>query len=704
MIKSIKARFFRKHEALEVSLTNGLNVIRGPNEAGKSTLLEIVMYCLGGSSCLRDTLAETVTWGRKDKELWGETVMCSGGVEYTFTRSPAGAEVNYSGLKITGQKEVTAFAAMLMGADMKTASSMMLATQSGILGALDEGPSAVSALMGKLADFDLIDTIVENAQKRLTLGSDVPLKDKLATAEAELEACPKPDPITLVDMTAGVEAMNRRIEMEKKRRAEELYPVLDKAQTAYSVARQHNEERDRLATSVELASSQVASCQTALATAAAAALVRPTPEELATSREAVRLLGQVDEEVRTHQLFLSLPAYPEVFWDTDQASFEVALDAMKADRQKIINDRTLLEGEKRGLKFITDGKCPTCGHASVDAEHVASHNDDIKKQIATLDAKMAALSTAELDGDLEAMANISSLAWKRAAALRPIPAERLAWDMSVFPPRVSWNGDVPTATDAGPARKALADLEAQERAAAIAEGQAVAHRQTLVTLQATLVELATKLGTVQPIDLAPLEAASTAAFALYTTSDEFLATLNHALGEMVAERDKLSQQNALSEQTRAGLAARIAEYQADIKKLGANNALVLKLKKVKPAITDHLWNNVLAAVSSFFSELRGEQSMVTKDADGFKVNSKSAGSLSGSTKDVLALAMRVALTKTFVPQTSLMVLDEPASGCDTSRTANMLGFLSGVGFQQVLLASHDELSCSVADNLVELGV
>jgi ABC-type Mn2+/Zn2+ transport system ATPase subunit len=63
----------------------------------------------------------------------------------------------------------------------------------------------------------------------------------------------------------------------------------------------------------------------------------------------------------------------------------------------------------------------------------------------------------------------------------------------------------------------------------------------------------------------------------------------------------------------------------------------------------------------------------------------------------------VALTKTFVPHATFMTLDEPAHGCDMERTGNVLGFLSGVGFEQVLLASHDELSEAVADQVIALG-
>lgn len=135
----------------------------------------------------------------------------------------------------------------------------------------------------------------------------------------------------------------------------------------------------------------------------------------------------------------------------------------------------------------------------------------------------------------------------------------------------------------------------------------------------------------------------------------------------------------------------------------ANNLLIKKLKAIKPAVTNHLWSIVLGAVSAMFTQVRGEASVVTKDDSGFKVNGWSAANFSGSTLDLLALTMRAALTKTFIPHAPFLSLDEPAHGSDTDRTGSILGFLASSGFDQVLLASHDELSESVANNVINLN-
>ena len=87
---------------------------------------------------------------------------------------------------------------------------------------------------------------------------------------------------------------------------------------------------------------------------------------------------------------------------------------------------------------------------------------------------------------------------------------------------------------------------------------------------------------------------------------------------------------------------------------------------------------------------------------GFKVNGREVPALSGSTLDILGLAMRVALTRTFLPSAPFIVLDEPAAACDEQRTHNMLAFIAGAGVEQVILCSHDGSSVAVSDAVLEL--
>lgn len=148
------------------------------------------------------------------------------------------------------------------------------------------------------------------------------------------------------------------------------------------------------------------------------------------------------------------------------------------------------------------------------------------------------------------------------------------------------------------------------------------------------------------------------------------------------------------------LQQRLEDARSQLSELQKNNAFVKEVKKLKPLITEHMWSKALAAISNYFSDLRGQQVVVTRDGGSFKFNGKPASSLSGSGKDILAIAIRAALGRVFLPHIGMIVLDEPAHGSDEDRTARILGFLSKCGYEQIVLASHDPLSESVADNII----
>ena len=133
-----------------------------------------------------------------------------------------------------------------------------------------------------------------------------------------------------------------------------------------------------------------------------------------------------------------------------------------------------------------------------------------------------------------------------------------------------------------------------------------------------------------------------------------------------------------------------------------NNTLLKKIRALRPQVADKLWSRVLAAVSVMFTRIRGEKSIVTKDKDGFKVNGQAVESLSGSTLDALGVAIRTALSRTFLPHCGFALMDEPFASFDALRTLSAVSFIRQSGIDQVLLITHEDLSESIADNLIEL--
>lgn len=707
MLKSITLKKFRKHEDLTVNFTGGLNALRGANEAGKSTLQEAILYALYGSKTLRTTLADTVTWGHKESELKVSLVFEHGGVDHTFERSKAGATIFVAGKPhVTGQNEVTAFAAEMLGADAKIAGMLMLATQADLRGSMDEGPTAVSALIARLADFDTVDKIVERANERLILGAEKPYADRLEEAKSLLAGLGEAPVLSghdaaadklLADATAS-EAMLRT----------ELQPKIDAAQAELTKAEQHNTSIDLLQAQLPTLRQQALTALQRIETLNATIAGKPQDAELAKARADVEDSRKAGLRLKVYRAIGQLPAYPTDFWDADEASFRAELQDLNTRLAAVRAKASQIEGSitAANRRRITNGKCPTCGSTKTSDEHVAAHNAGVDQEVAGLRAELQAAQTTgqELAGDIAAMQKVEAAAKPFVAMVAQLANTDypVNIDLKVYPPTVSWVGE-PPAADRYDAAVTLTQLERKLEAATRAEGELVAVQQQSEGVAADILAVEARLAALERVNVEPLLAAVQAARSKQA----------EALGLVQGYRDQaraLQQQHAAEveavrnhEARRTSLVERIEQTEKDLKALTFNNTLMKKLKGLKPAITDHLWSTVLSSVSTFFSQIRDEQSVVTKDAQGFKVNGHSIESLSGSTLDALAVATRVSLTKTFVPHVDFLALDEPAHGADQARTGNLLGFLASCGFKQVLLATHDPLSDSVAQNVILLG-
>lgn len=707
MLKTLKLTCFRKHEDLAVEFGEGLHVLRGPNESGKSTLLEGILYAYFGSRVLRTTLDETVTAGHPDRDLRVELTHLAEGHEFRFQRSKAGATLLRDGVVfVTGQDAVSTYAAQLLGADFKTASVLMLAGQSDLLGALTGGPTAVSSLISKLADFDLIDRLLDRAQADLTLGAEAPFEQRVVSAQAELDAAhaavPKGDPEAL---RAEGALLQERLQEQNQLLSDVLIPERDQALAALTAANERNGkladieyQRRRLTSDVE---AMAAGC----AALAGGASAGPSEETLAAAEQAVRSLEDVTGLVKAYAALQALPKRPAVVWDEGEERFNEELQRMLSLHATLLPEHRAVQArvEERKRARITSGKCPTCGHAAVSDEHVATHNAKVDEEVRLLEATArAALARYDEAGrDLRTLQDLQKSAAPFLKAVKDFGhLAQVVVDLSLYPPTLRWEGAAPDPLARRQAEEALTGLRRAQEKAQQARGALAARQADLLSLQERLAQLPAPEA---PVDTLPLAEVAQRTGAAVQATQQAVQQLLTLVNSKRAEADLLEALIGQARQRVTAAESSLQVMQAALVDLRRNNLLVRKLKGLKPLIADKLWAMVLAATSTMFSQLRGTPSVVSKDSDGFKVNGAGVSGLSGSTQDVLALALRVALTKTFVPGCMTLTLDEPAHGSDVNRTGNILGFLAGAGFPQVLLASHDELSESVADRVILLG-
>lgn len=707
MIEKLTLTNFRKHEDLVLDFVVGLNVVRGSNEAGKSTLQEAVGYALFGSKALRTNFADTVTWGRPESSMRVELTLNIAGRRLTFSRGKSGAEVIEDGrVIVTGQNEVSLYAANLLGCDGTAAANLMIASQNAMRGSLEQGPKATAAMIEQLADFDLFDTLIERIQTNRVVGAPATFEARVTEAEARLDAfVPAPAPDT-AGHTTWLESSGAEVVALNSRIADYLKPALRAAEKARDEVDQrvkaHTEAQADLAQALK---TQAEHAQQRDQFASDAARIEVSPAELASAEATLNELLQASERVALHKLFQTLPTCPHEF-EGGEAEFNTWLEGRRADLQSTKDKRSeaLTKVQVLEAGLITSSMCGYCGQDVSAFPDVAKKNEDLRAGIAA--AKLAAASflgqSQGIEAEITAGRSIE-VAFRQAQPTIYRLLGSVTVDRDFVPHRVTWIGEVPAVVDTAPAKAEVDRLKreaalhtqlkakAEAMASILVDDAAHVERTKVKADHYAMPDDADALASAYIDARDALWAAEAKVLAIAAEDKERCNTYNQAVAVFDARQ---------GEQQR--LQAAVASAKKDLDDLAFNNTLLKKVRAARPVIADKLWNTVLAAVSTMFSQMRGEPSAVSKDGGGFKVNGQPIESLSGSTLDILGLAIRTALVKTFIPHAPFLLLDEAAAACDEDRTGALLGFVAGAGFEQVVLVTHESASEAVADNVIQL--
>lgn len=707
MLKRLTLKNFRQHEDRTIDLTAGLNVVRGANEAGKSTLIEAIAYALFGSKACREPLAQVVTWGKPENTLAVELLLAADGVEYVFTRSPKGAEVNYPGGRVVGQSQVSAKAQELLGSDPVVAGKLMLASQGSIRGALEEGATKTMKLIEELADFAVIDHVMELLQGSYVTGPTLTAEDRLTRAEAALraaqDAATPPDTAALIDKIGRMSIMAGKFQ---KQIDNDLKPGYETARGNLNAAEGALKQRQGLQESLQHTRQGHAKRLQEREAAVAASKLGVDPKALEAAREAVQRAQGADVQ-RAVWLACSALKLPETHWEGSRASFDEQVAIATSGTYELRLSITQWQEQQKGLVESYHGhgsKCKACGQALPNAAAIEAHNREVDAKVKALDVALATARRhlAAAEGDLAGLKAVEKAAQPFYAFLARYPDNVTDNDTTV-PPGLVWNGPVPEEVDVVNLRRILANLEKAEKDAAAAR---VRSEMLGVQLDDDDQRIAMLQQQIEDCAYADKLPEARAAFeAVEGAYNDSLARLTLLRVEKADAESQIKALQAAHEQAKRGVGlaeASVKVSRGELDDLIFNNALLKRIKTARPLIADRLWNIVLTAVSTYFSAMRGARSLVTRQGNQFLVDGKPVEGLSGSTLDILGLAIRLALTKTFLPMSPFLILDEPAAAMDDSRTQSTLGFLVASGFTQTLLVTHDEQSESVADNLITI--
>jgi DNA repair exonuclease SbcCD ATPase subunit len=710
MLNQITLTCFRKHQALTIDFTNGIQVIRAGNECGKSSLLEGIGYALFGARALRTTFDQAVTWGEDAKRLKVSLTLTVGDATYTFTRGKSGAEVLFQGkVFVTGQDAVTSFASHLLGADVGTANKLMVASQNSIRGALEEGPKALSQMIEDLAGFDTFDRILGEASTKLALGSPAMAEDRLKRAEASLtdmlsSVPPEPD---VVEYEKALGEMQAKLD-----RWTEQLPGLRTASAGAVKAWQDGSalylKRVALEEKVDRALRTLKDADKLVKELMPATKVVVDTSPIEWLKEQIALSLDHNKRKAAYKAFLELPHGSRL--NVSSEAFSQMLrgsdTAVSVLNSKIADLRYAEKGLK-AKRFDSD-TCSKCGQKLPDATRIAAVNAEVDKELGA--CRLAIVDLEEkLDKEREyqkKLTDLAAFATRYTAAADQI-RDYVVWDITTYPGTATWNGPVPEgdAADVVALRRRILDIETQAKAVDSAKAKlelAVEQMSKADDNYLAAVKAFADFDGPTAEDIVALTAVKDQAIADEQVAEGTLIVTKAEMAALTKEHEAAVALWTMAQKRVESTRAAIAECKEEIKVLAFNNALVKKLRAIRPIIANKLWNTVLASVSVMFSTMRKEESWVTKEGSGFMVNGQPVESLSGSTLDILGMAIRCAMLRTFLPQCGLLVLDEPGHGCDSERVESMLGFLKGVNFQQTLLVSHEEVSETVADNLIIL--
>jgi DNA repair exonuclease SbcCD ATPase subunit len=710
MLEKLTTKNFRKLTDHTFNFTEGLNVILGDNEQGKSTMLEAFGYLLNGTSALRDPIEHVVTWGQPVNTLSVEGVLVFDGVRYNAKRSKRGAEITYGDQRVVGQKECTAFFARLLGADPKVAAKLIMAKQGEIRGALDSEGEAVK-LIEKLANFDIIDYVLELVTTHRVTGPTASAEDRVTRCEQAVEAAKaavvEPDVDTAQDHLSAYRAeladlvvvVDGALKVQHDEHLAELNRVTRSRDRGAMLSQQLNAAiTNRAQWVVQRDDAQVASEKA------------PHPDELSRAEAQLEAGRSVLLRLAAYEKVQKFArSYPDAFWDEGPEALQVAIDDARAAAERIRIEHAEMNGEISALEKQKKGSgsdtCGACGQKLPDAEARAKHLAELQDKLTGLYARRGGVATAMQEASDE---HAALLAVQRSGAAYDLLAAEMGDLVEVnrmmVPCEVTWKGEPPQPVDVSDVQMQIRTLKRQGELAAQAAARVDVLAQQITQCDADIDRLQAEMAQCTCTD-----AVAIAQMNYDRVNSEYqmkygrVSELRFHIGQLQNEVDAAQ---AVYQQQMLAVSKAEEELQRannDLKTLIFNNDLLKKVRAARPVISDKLWTVVLSAVSNYFSAMRGQQSIITREGNEFMCDGKPiAGGLSGSALDLLGLSIRMALSQTFLPTTSFLSLDEPAAAMSEGRTKSMLGFLVGAGFEQTLLVTHDEVSETVAQNLITI--
>lgn len=701
MITQLQLTHFRQHQQLTLDFQTGITVIRGANESGKSTLFEAITFALFGiRACRNNDLSAWNADANSHKVVLKFTL---DNIHYIVKRSARSAEINWQGGRVTGQADVSRFCEELWQLKPNTGSKLMFVGQNAMRGILAEGGVKTAQMIEQLADFDQIEQWIHILQTEFDIGKTElheqtlqHLQQQLLTQQTEFNTLPDPN--------QQAQQLQQQLHTEQTQYQTQLNQLKQQQQQLIQTQQQAetiSQQQHQLQRQLDHAQADLAATERILNTP----LLQFDPNILIQAENHLQALQQQHQLWQDYCLAKDYQTSPQrVAMSLHELQNTVA--HLEQTLQQQHTQQATLMGEINSLKqhLHTDLACPTCHRPWDNIEHMQQTNQLTEQRIAQL--------TQQHQQQAQHIQQQSQRLTKLHALLHyPLPnlPEHSHWQPITdahYPPCFQWTLPIPeaiTPTMLADAQHTYEHAQRQQQRWQDQHSHLQAAQQRQHSLQQHITQLQQQLAelpSILPLTDIYLEM-NNLTHQLRTTEQQ-LQHVQHALQHFDQTTQPWFDQYQKQQQQIQQLQDHIAHYQTTIQDIQLNNQLLKALRAIKPKIANHIWQTVCSTISHYFSLMRSQPSIISKGDNGFMVDGKDVQSLSGSTLDILGIAIRIALTKTFLPHCRFLFLDEPFAACDAERQTQALGFITSIGFEQVIMISHASLTETVADYVIEL--
>jgi exonuclease SbcC len=718
VLQALRLKNFKKHADLSVQFSSGLNLITGPNYAGKSSILHGVLYALWGPTAVPGGSAVVQRQGGEQVEV--ELTLSLRNEQYRVLRKGQSATLFRGDQRIaTSALNVSAELQEVLGLDKNLFLLLKYGEQGETKALLTLGAAELNKIIEKVGAVELVDQVIEQCGTISTV------------CQGQLLGLGNADPNkTVASLQAGVqEKYNSLFSIHEK--VKSLTDDFTLADSNFVLAQ--TAEREGAASN--LARAEILSKQAAIESSLKDALTERDGLKDSLEKLAIELIGETEceEQLATLRDHLQKKQAAQHMANQSAEMLEVQADQLQAASTRLAQlqdskqragsmiDVTEASEQTAALKAayeVAKGQlselftalkksiCPTCKRP-YDASHVAHAEAQIEEQQQRV---------AELEPKLRTAQEVLQAGRERNEAIRTLEREIATVEGNIGRYEEAcqqyreWTAKY---REEGKQYESLEFLTTETARLTELCGQLRKRRGHQERTAASLQKIEEKITLLRQqvqsgllVEIPPerdLEAAKR------RTTERF-AERQRIETELHAQRGLYSQEYAAYQQLSNELKA-LQETEIKRLEVQARKSTAGRLAKYLRANRDDFmtdtWEGVLSYASAFAANCTGgEISAVRRTAKGEFVyvegdREMPVSAASGGQKSIMGLGVQLGLAELLPGSIGTVLLDEPTAELDQERSLALAAVLP-TSSSQLIVVTHRPLDASAAATVVSL--